>query len=378
MARIRTIKPEFWTDEVMVQMPFEARLLFVGLWNFCDDYGYLAYEPERIRLQVLPSDDVNISELIDLLSAAGRVEVTSLKNGGRALHLPHFLEHQKISHPTESKIAPEVSGKVAIPLEVRRQVASKHGCKPGERADAACYYCGAPGSIWWVKTQKGRPSCWVAFGDLELDHFHSEKEGGEATENNIVLACRHCNRSKGTTHGFSFLLRKIPEDSGALRPEGNGKELKGKEDKHSAPAAPTLRTKNGKSLKGEHLERFEKFWTAFNYKRGKAEAADAWLSLSPDAAFAAQVIAAAAREAKGRAALVASGQTPKMAQGWLSARRFEDEDAPALPPAKNGNGTCPPVTDEKGLIAYGAKFGLNPKAGESWAQYRSRVVQASA
>ena len=28
MARIRTIKPEFWTDEKIVQLPFEARLLF--------------------------------------------------------------------------------------------------------------------------------------------------------------------------------------------------------------------------------------------------------------------------------------------------------------------------------------------------------------
>ena len=40
MARIRTIKPEFWTDEKVVTLPFEARLLFIGMWNFCDDEGY--------------------------------------------------------------------------------------------------------------------------------------------------------------------------------------------------------------------------------------------------------------------------------------------------------------------------------------------------
>ena len=39
MARIRTIKPEFWTSEQVVDCSPTARLLFIGLWNFCDDGG---------------------------------------------------------------------------------------------------------------------------------------------------------------------------------------------------------------------------------------------------------------------------------------------------------------------------------------------------
>ena len=39
MARIRTIKPEFWIDDVIVELPFETRLLFIGIWNFADDAG---------------------------------------------------------------------------------------------------------------------------------------------------------------------------------------------------------------------------------------------------------------------------------------------------------------------------------------------------
>lgn len=30
MARIRSIKPEFWTDPEVVGMPMEARLFFIG------------------------------------------------------------------------------------------------------------------------------------------------------------------------------------------------------------------------------------------------------------------------------------------------------------------------------------------------------------
>jgi hypothetical protein len=42
MARIRTTKPEFWTDGKVVGMSPFARLLFLGSWNFalCDD-GHL-------------------------------------------------------------------------------------------------------------------------------------------------------------------------------------------------------------------------------------------------------------------------------------------------------------------------------------------------
>ena len=39
MARIRSIKPEFWTAEQVMECSPMARLLFIGMWNFCDDGG---------------------------------------------------------------------------------------------------------------------------------------------------------------------------------------------------------------------------------------------------------------------------------------------------------------------------------------------------
>jgi len=38
---------------------------------------------------------------------------------------------------------------------------------------------------------------WVHFHDLELDHKDPERHGGQSTASNLVLACQHCNRSKG-------------------------------------------------------------------------------------------------------------------------------------------------------------------------------------
>jgi len=228
MARIRTIKPEFWTDEKIVRLPFEARLLFIGLWNFCDDEGFLYEQSERIRMQILPNDDVDTEALLDLLVAAVLLERFSLSNGrGFALRIAHFLEHQKVSHPAPSRIAPELSGKLAIPQEVRRQVALKYGCPPGGRVDAECYYCGQCHTIWWPETSKGVPGYWVSFGGLHLDHFEAESQGGVTSCDNLVLACAHCNKSKHDANGFSHILetlQRTPEGSRVLRPEGNIRE----------------------------------------------------------------------------------------------------------------------------------------------------------
>jgi len=131
MARIRTIKPEFWTDEKIVQLPYEARLLFIGIWNFADDHGCLWDEPERIRMQVLPNDAVDISGLLDLLCASGLLEVYESSDEKRIFRVTHFNDHQKVDHPTPSKIPRESSRKLSIPNNVRRAIAKKYGCVPG-------------------------------------------------------------------------------------------------------------------------------------------------------------------------------------------------------------------------------------------------------
>ena len=76
------------------------------------------------------------------------------------------------------------------------------------------------------------------------------------------------------------------------------------------------------------------FWDAFNYKMGKAEAADSWLDIPElKVSIVTKIIEAAKKEAAGRAELQAQGRTPKMAQGWLTARRWEDEGQQELLPA---------------------------------------------
>ena len=68
MARIRTIKPEFWTSEQVVECSPIARLLFIGMWNFCDDDGNHPASAKSIKMQVFPGDDISTSDIDAMLS----------------------------------------------------------------------------------------------------------------------------------------------------------------------------------------------------------------------------------------------------------------------------------------------------------------------
>ena len=87
--------------------------------------------------------------------------------------------------------------KRAIPNSVRRDVALAAGATPGEDTPTECRYCGMAGLIAWPRLYCGKPGAWVTFPGLELDHIVPESVGGRATSENIVLACRPCNRKKG-------------------------------------------------------------------------------------------------------------------------------------------------------------------------------------
>ena len=204
MARIRTIKPEFWTDEKIVQLPYQARLAFIGLWNFCDDEGRLMDEPDRIKMQVLPADDVNMEIGIDILVSSGLIERYENEESS-VLVIKNFLEHQVISHPAKSKIKMGEYKRRAIPMAERRKLAKKYGCVAGADVhDAECYFCGTNGSIWWPKKNNGQPSYWVAFSGLEVDHFKPVSDGGTNDVENLIFSCRSCNRSKGKNGAFEY------------------------------------------------------------------------------------------------------------------------------------------------------------------------------
>lgn len=102
MARMRTIKPEFWTDDKVVELSLLGRLLFIGLWNFADDDGFIENSPKRIKRLIFPDQDINVIEGLEELIEAGFLCVCD-SDQGELLKICQFSEHQRPQHPVKTK-----------------------------------------------------------------------------------------------------------------------------------------------------------------------------------------------------------------------------------------------------------------------------------
>ena len=109
MARIRTIKPDFWTDESIVELEMWERLLFIGLWNFADDQGFIHYSPKRIKMQVFPADDVEVSRGLARLLESSLLEAFDILSspGAVLLRIRGWDRHQRVSNPALARFHPD-------------------------------------------------------------------------------------------------------------------------------------------------------------------------------------------------------------------------------------------------------------------------------
>lgn len=99
MARIRSIKPDFWTDEKLTECSLSARLLFIGTWNFADDAGNLDRSAKQIKARIFPIDAIDCEPLIqELIHQELLVEYSV--GGKKYLHIHGFAKHQIINRPS--------------------------------------------------------------------------------------------------------------------------------------------------------------------------------------------------------------------------------------------------------------------------------------
>ena len=57
MPRIRTIKPEFWASPSVAAASPYARLTFIGMWNWADDFGRGTLNYKELEGFIFPHDD---------------------------------------------------------------------------------------------------------------------------------------------------------------------------------------------------------------------------------------------------------------------------------------------------------------------------------
>ena len=100
MARIRTIKPEFFDDPDVAELSMEARLLFIGLWTQADREGRLEDDMRRLKVKVFPYDQVDMESLAAELHGMDMIRRYSDDTGKGLIWVTKFGRHQR-PHPKE-------------------------------------------------------------------------------------------------------------------------------------------------------------------------------------------------------------------------------------------------------------------------------------
>lgn len=110
MARIRTIKPEFFRHEELyaaeIQSRLPLRVAFAGLFTVADREGRFKWKPTQIKFDVLPYDDLDFAHVLNALAAYGfivKYEVDGKTYGA----IPSFKDHQVINNKEAKSLIPE-------------------------------------------------------------------------------------------------------------------------------------------------------------------------------------------------------------------------------------------------------------------------------
>jgi hypothetical protein len=121
VPRIRSIKPEFFTSEIVASLPLRTRLTWIGLWTHCDNYGRAKDNAKLIKAAVWPLDDVSTKDIeSDLNTLADcRLVVRYSVAGKPYLAVANWVEHQYGANKGDPKFPGPDSADAEIPEQSR-------------------------------------------------------------------------------------------------------------------------------------------------------------------------------------------------------------------------------------------------------------------
>jgi len=180
MPRIRTVKPEFWEDEVVGLLPRDARLLFISTFNMADDEGLLRWTPAYIKAQTfMYDDDLNLKHVESLMGMLADAGLVFPYIGGVARQqmavVVNFRKHQRINRPQKSKLPPPSLGN----HKVREMYARRDGW--------ICQLCG-----YDIPRLPVVDDC----HNLSIDHIRPQSAGGSDHPSNVRAAHQACDKSR--------------------------------------------------------------------------------------------------------------------------------------------------------------------------------------
>ncbi len=173
MARSRNIKPGFFTNDDLAECSPFARLLFAGLWTVADREGRGEDRPKKIKVLVLPFDNVDVEDLMKTLNERGFIHRYDV-NGNRYFQINNWSKHQNPHHKEIASVIPSppehkdtvCDGYTPLSNTMRSAIKNRDGEK--------CNYCGST-------------------HELEIDHITPVSKGGNSNAENLQVLCKQCN-----------------------------------------------------------------------------------------------------------------------------------------------------------------------------------------
>lgn len=110
MARIRTMKPEYWGDEKLAPLAPIHRLVFLGLISQADDAGRLLDSVRYLDgLLFSRTDDQSCAESLVVLNELEVIERGCTASGQPVIQITNWARHQKIEKPNLKGALPPIA-----------------------------------------------------------------------------------------------------------------------------------------------------------------------------------------------------------------------------------------------------------------------------
>lgn len=179
MARARNIKPGFFRNADLAELPVETRMLFIGLWTLADREGRMEDRPRQIKMEIYPADQFDVDLMLGQLQDGGfivRYEV----GGRRFIEVTNFIKHQDPHYKEKASELPPPPGKenfhkaTGVTRTQRQRIMERDGF--------ACRHCGSEDAL-----------C--------IDHILPVSRGGDSSDENLQVLCAACNTRKGNKIG---------------------------------------------------------------------------------------------------------------------------------------------------------------------------------
>ena len=188
--RSRNIKPGFFKNEVLAEMPPETRLLFIGLWTLADREGRIEDRPKRIKAELFAFDSFDVDSMLSRLQSDGflvRYEVDST----RFIQVANFVKHQDPHYREKASVIPPPDGQENRILATG--VTRTQRSRILERDGYACQQCGST-------------------ENLCIDHVLPVSRGGSSVDENLQVLCLSCNTKKGNKIDSTSTQRRLNVD----------------------------------------------------------------------------------------------------------------------------------------------------------------------